>query len=415
MSLPLGNSRTGTRISVPYFRPSVSEEEISEVVACLRSGWLTSGPRVRQFEAEFAEAVRGKHAVALNSCTAALHLAVEALGLRAGDAVLVPTVTFASTAEIVLYQGAIPILVDCDPVTLNMDLNDAAEKLLRLQQKTLPIEQPLRVVGIIPVHVGGAMLDMTKVHEFAVERGLWVVEDAAHAFPAAMRLNEQSPWIQCGENTASVTCYSFYTNKTITTGEGGMAVTDDQALADRIRQMSLHGLSNDAWNRYSGTGTWDYRIVAAGYKYNLTDMAAALGLGQLKRAEFLRLARENIASKYNKRLSQRAQIEVPAWPENRVHAWHLYPLKLNLDRLSINRNQFIDELRTAKVGFSVHWRPLHLHPLYQQTFGWKPEDLPVASRQWERLVSLPLFPEMNDAETDYVIQTVERICTQFSR
>lgn len=396
---------------VPYFRPSISEEEITQVVECLRSGWLTTGPRTAQFERNFAAAVGGKHAIAVNSCTAALHLAVEALGLRAGQAVLVPTLTFASTAEVVRYQGALPILVDCDPVTLNIDLDDAEKKLQRLADGQLPFPNAPQAVGMIPVHVGGVMAAMDQVQQFADRHDLWVVEDAAHAFPAAMRGDPSQPWVRCGENTSAVTCYSFYTNKTITTGEGGMAVTEDSDLANRIRQMSLHGLSNDAWNRYSGSGSWDYRIAAPGYKYNLTDVAASLGIVQLERAEELRKSRASIADFYRERLADLDAIELPHWPENRIHAWHLFPVRLRLDRLSITRNDFIELLRSRGVGCSVHWRPLHLHPYYQETFGWRPADLPVATAQWERLISLPLFPAMRPEEMDYVVDVVRKLCT----
>ena len=263
------------------------------MVAALKSGWLTTGPRVRLFEERFARSVGARHAVAVNSCTAALHLAVEALGLSRGQGVLVPTMTFAATAEIVRYMDAVPILVDCDPETGNMDLDDAERKLTDLRQGRLPASIPreTRVVGIVPVHVGGLMLDPEAVRAFAGRHGLWIVEDAAHAFPAAWRRDAGGPWRRCGEETADVTCFSFYANKTITTGEGGMAVTADGGLAERMRLMSLHGLSQDAWNRYAGGGKWDYRIIAPGFKYNLTDLAAAIGLGQLERAEAMRARR----------------------------------------------------------------------------------------------------------------------------
>lgn len=401
-------------MQVPYFRPCITEGEIEQVVDCLRSGWFTTGPRVERFEKEFATVVRAKHAVAVNSCTAGLHLAVEALGLQPGQAVLVPTHTFASTAEIVRYQGAVPILVDCDPINFHIDLDDAAAKIQRLRDGSLPLKEEVKPVGIIPVHVGGVMIDMDQVQSFADEHGLWVVEDAAHAFPAAMRRDASQPWRYCGQNTAAVTCYSFYTNKTITTGEGGMAVTDDPKLADRMRLMSLHGLSIDAWNRYSGNNSWDYRINAAGYKYNLTDIAASLGIEQLKRAESLRVQRETIAKFYSDHLDGVQEVELPPCPDNRIHAWHLYPIRLRLDRLSIDRNEFIKQLRAAGVGCSVHWRPLHLHPYYETTFGWKPEDLPVATRQWERLISLPLFPSMTAEESNHVVQVVKRLCDQFA-
>lgn len=402
---------------VPFFRPDLSGGEIEEVVEALRSGWLTTGPRVRRFEQEFAAAVGGSHAVAVNSCTAALHLAVEALGLKAGQAVLVPTMTFAASAEVVRYLGAIPVLVDCDPVTLNMDLEDASRKLADLSAGRLPVSIPrdCRAVGIIPVHVGGWMMDTDAVQAFADRNGLWVVEDAAHAFPASWRPRAGAPWKRCGNKTASVSCFSFYANKTITTGEGGMAITEDTDLARRMRMMSLHGLSQDAWDRYSGGRSWDYRIVAPGYKYNLTDVAAAIGLHQLARAEAMRLEREAIALRFLEAFADVGELELPPSSPDRIHSRHLFPIRLRLDRLTVDRNAFLDELKDEGVGCSVHWRPLHLHPYYEETFGWRPEDLPVATAVWQRLISLPLFPGMREEETAHVIDTVRRLCNRHSR
>ena len=400
-----------TQKHVPFFRPSITEAEIEEVVSCLRTGWLTTGPRTRRFEAAFAEYVGAKHAVAVNSCTAALHLAVEALRLGPGQAVLVPAMTFAATAEIVRYQGAVPLLVDCDPVTLNMDLADAERKLQDLHAGRTPLDPSLTPVGIIPVHVGGLMMDTSAVHAFAAAHRLWVIEDAAHALPAAYREGPPQGWRRCGENTAAVTCFSFYANKTMTTGEGGMAVTGDDDLAQRMRQMSLHGLSHDAWNRYAGSGSWDYRIVAPGYKYNLTDIAAAIGIHQLERAEAMRLDREMLAYRYFEAFADVPQIELPPNPADRIHSWHLFPIRLRLDQLSVDRNTFFSLLREGGIGCSVHWRPLHLHPYYE-SFGWKPADLPVATAQWERLITLPLFPGMQDEEQDLVVDTVRQLCSR---
>ncbi|MGA2065612.1 MAG: DegT/DnrJ/EryC1/StrS family aminotransferase [Thermoguttaceae bacterium] len=399
-------------MEVPFFRPSISEAEIAEVVACLRSGWLTTGPRTREFESRFARAVGARHAVAVNSGTAALHLAVEALGLRPGQAVLVPTMTFAATAEVVRYRGAVPLLVDCDPATLNMDLEDAQRKLADLRAGRLPLDPGLQVVGIMPVHVGGLMLDVAAVSALAARHGLWIVEDAAHAFPAAYRSGPDAPWRRSGEDTAAVTCFSFYANKTITTGEGGMAVTADAALAERMRQMSLHGLSHDAWNRFSKGGSWDYRIVAPGYKYNLTDLAAALGLGQLERAEAFRSRREAIARHYSAALAAVEAVELPPWPVDRIHAWHLFILRLRLDMLPMDRGAVVERLRERGVSVSVHWRPLHLHPYYERTFGWEPGHFPAASREWLRNVSLPLFPAMREEEWQYVVSVIRELCSR---
>jgi perosamine synthetase len=398
-----------TKLQVPFFRPALTDGEINEVVATLRSGWLTSGPHVSSFEKQFASAVGGANAVAVNSGTAALHLAVEALGLKAGDHVLVPTMTFAATAEVVRYQDAIPILVDCDPVTLHIDLGDAERKL----EKAKRLGQ--RVVGIMPVHVGGAMMDLNALKRFAAKHRLWIVEDAAHAFPAGWRLQENKSWQHRSNGSTSITCYSFYANKTITTGEGGMAITNNRRLAQRMKLMSLHGLSHDAWNRYSRNGSWDYKIVAPGFKYNLTDIAAALGIHQLGRAEAMRKQRERIARQYYEELAGVEQIELPVAEENRLHSWHLFVIRLKLNRLKINRNSFMDELKRAGVGCSVHWRPLHLHPYYQKTFGLKAKDFPVATTQWRRLISLPIFPGMRDDEINHVIRVIKRICSRHSR
>lgn len=404
----------GSDISVPFFRPSVGNDEIEEVIATLRSGWLTTGPKVKRFEEEFARAVNAQYAVALNSCTAALHLAVEAIGLREGDAVLIPTMTFAATAEIILYKKAVPVLVDCDPVTGNMDLNDAARKIKRLKDRTLPFlhGRDLKAVGMIPVHVGGFMMDVEEVARFAHENGLWIIEDAAHAFPSAWRASSQSPWRYCGDGTARVTCFSFYANKTITTGEGGMAVTNDKDLADHIRLMSLHGLSHDAWGRYAGGGSWDYRIIKPGYKYNLTDIAAAIGCHQLNRAEEMRRQRENVARFYLEQLQGMDEIGLPATDLDRLHSWHLFPIRLNLEGLTIDRNQFLEELKACGIGCSVHWRPLHLHPLYQDRLGWNEKHFPAATALWNQIISLPIFSSMSVEEAQRVVASIKKLCSK---
>ena len=403
-------------LQVPYFRPPITDDDVEAVATAVRSGWLTSGPQVRRFETEFAAAVGAKHALAVNSCTAALHLAVEALRLRPDQVVLVPTMTFAATAEVVRYLGALPLLVDCDPVTAHLDLGDAARKIDDLRAGRLPPTLPrdAEVVGVIPVHVAGLMMDMAQVQEFATRHGLWTVEDSAHSFPAAWRCGPTAAWQRCGENTSSIGCFSFYANKTITTGEGGMAVTSDDELGERMRLMSLHGLSHDAWGRYAG-GPWDYRIVAPGFKYNLTDIAAALGLRQLARADELRAAREALATRYRSALAEVETLELPPVDAHRVHAWHLFPIRLRLDRLRVDRNQILDELKHDGVGCSVHWRPLHLHPYYEQEFGWRREHLPAASALWERLISLPIFPGMREDEFEHVVRTLQSVCVRHAR
>ncbi len=402
---------------VPFMRPSLRQPEIEEVMATLRSGWLTSSPKVRRFEEDFAAAVNARHAVALNSCTAGLHLAVEALHLRPGQAVLVPTMTFAATAEIIRYQGALPLLVDCRADTGNIDLADAERKIVALREGRLaPMFPPeTDIVGLIPVHIGGFMMDVAEIKRFAARHKLWVIEDAAHALPAAWRPDAGTPWQMCGENTAHVTCYSFYANKTITTGEGGMIVTEDAHLAHRIRLMSLHGLSHDAWGRYANGGSWDYRIVAPGYKYNLTDIAAAIGIHQLARAEEMRQQREAVAYDYLAAFANVSEIELPLQDYNRLHSWHLFPLRLRLRDLSCSRNDFINHLKAAGIGCSVHWRPLHLHPYYCENFTWRRQDFPTASALWPRLVSLPIFPDMTTDEVRQVVRVVRHLCAVHAR
>lgn len=402
--------------NVPFFRPQIGEPEIEEVVSTLRSGWLTTGPKTKRLEEEFARFVGAPHALAVNSCTAALHLALEALGVRSGDVVLVPTMTFAATAEVVRYLGGIPLLVDCDPETSNIDFADARRKLERLRagrMHGIPADAP--VVGVIPVHVGGFMVDVAEARAFANEHGLWLVEDAAHSLPASWRENADSEWVRCGNDTADIACFSFYANKTMTTGEGGMITTSSPELAERMRIMSLHGLSLDAWARYSGGRSWDYKIVAPGFKYNLTDIAAAIGIHQLERAEEMRADREGMALRYYEQLADVEELELPANDPNRIQSWHLFPIRLRLDRLTIDRNELLDQLRAKGVGCSVHWRPLHLHPYYQQTFGWTAEDCPVASTLWERLISIPIFQGMRDDELAYVVETLRDLCSTYAR
>jgi perosamine synthetase len=259
-------------------------------------------------------------------------------------------------------------------------------------------------------------MDIGANQAFAKRHGLWVVEDAAHAFPAAYCGSPGRRWQWCGENTAAVTCFSFYANKTITTGEGGMAVTDDPDLAAEMRQMSLHGLSRDAWDRRNGhtCSGWDYRVATPGHKYNLTDIAAAIGIHQLRRSEQLRRQRQALARRYLAEFSDLEQLELPPAPPDRLHAWHLFPVRLRLNRLSVGRNAFFDALRDHGVAGSVHYRPLHLHPYYKQTFGWRAKDLPIASRVWKRLISLPLFPSMSEEEQTHVIHVVRDLCHRFA-
>lgn len=395
-------------MQIPFFRPNIEQPEIDEVVATLQSGWLTTGPKTKQFEAEFATYLRQKHAVAVNSCTAALHLALEAIGLGPADTVVVPTMTFAATAEVVRYFGAKPLLVDCQERDFNLSVADAEQKIRAARQRGENVK------AILPVHYGGQVCDMAGVLKIAREFNLRVIEDAAHCCPAYYRDDASAPWKPVGVESA-ISCYSFYANKTITTGEGGMACTNDDALAERMRIMSLHGISKDAWKRFTAEGSWYYEIVAPGFKYNLTDVAASIGIHQLRKADRLHRQRSAWAEEYGNKLKHIAEIVLPSVQPNRIHSWHLYPIRLRLDRLNIHRNQFIDELKQRGIGISVHWMPLHMHPYYRETFGYKPEDLPVAASLYPQLISLPLYPDLTEAQVDYVCRAVEEIAARSAK
>ncbi len=379
---------------LPFHLPEFGPEERRAVLETLDSGWLTTGPRVSAFERAFADYVGARHAVALNSCTAALHLALEASGLAEGDEVLVPTMTFAATAEVVHYFKARPVLVDCREDTLNLDLDRAV-----LTPKTR---------AILPVHFGGQPCEMDPILSLARTHGLTVIEDAAHALPAEYG----------GKRVGAIgdmTCFSFYATKTITTGEGGMVTTDNGAWADRIRMMSLHGISKDAWKRYTKEGSWRYEIIAPGYKYNLTDLAAAIGIEQLKKADRFREARARIAAAYDAGLADLPQIQTPVTLPGRTHAWHLYVIQLAPEQLTLNRDAFIEALRAKNIGTSVHFIPLHLHPYYRDRYGYRPEDFPVATAVFARTLSLPIFPSMSETDIQDVIDAVRQIVLKHRR
>jgi perosamine synthetase len=374
---------------LPFHVPAIGAEEICAVVEVLKSGWLTTGAKVREFEERFSEFVGSRHAVAVNSATAALHLALRAAGVGAGDEVIVPAMTFAATAEVVLYLNAKPILVDCDPDTLNIDPQCIAAALTP------------RTKAIVPVHFGGQPCAMSPILDMARAHDCKVIEDAAHALPAA----------DAGKAVGTIgdiTCFSFYATKTMTTGEGGMATTDNAEWAQTMRMLSLHGISHDAWNRYSAEGSWYYEVVSMGYKYNLTDLAAALGLEQLKKASAFAAARRRIAEAYTEAFAELPEVRPLFCAEGKEHAWHLYVIQLDLDRLTIDRRRFIEELRNYKIGCSVHFIPLHLHPFYRDNFGYRPEDFPCALAAYQRIVSLPIYPNMTSVDVADVIAAVCR-------
>lgn len=386
-------------MQIPYHRPFLGVEEENEVLATLRSGWLTTGPKAKAFEAEFAEKMGFKYAVALNSATAALHLALEAIGLRRGEGVLVPAMTFAATAEVVRYFDAVPILVDCHE-DFNIDVTSAR---LRVEAA---LKSGMNVRAIIPVHYGGLICDMLAIRQLAADYNLRVIEDAAHCCPAFYYLGDSKVPAAVGCES-DVSCFSFYANKCITTGEGGMACTNDSGLADRMRIMSLHGISKDAWKRFTAEGSWYYEIVAPGYKYNLTDLAAAIGLAQLRKMDNMLRLRTEIASWYKSMLAGVGGIVLPECPANRVHSWHLYSVRI-LGGENV-RNKLISDLKARQITTSVHWRALHLHPYYRTTYSYGDNDFPVATRLSSEAISLPIYPGMSFEECAYVSGAVKSL------
>lgn len=469
---------------LPFALPDTDDSEINQIAEAIRSGWVTTGPKTRRFEAEFAAFVGAKYAIAVNSCTAAMHLALEAAGLAPGDLVLTTPYTFAATAEVIRYFNATPVFVDVEPDTLNLDPALVAETIEQLahhngrrthgsrfpftlqSQKPRVNHSPLSIdhlKALIPVHFAGLPADLDPLYALAAKHNLAVVEDAAHAFPASYKgrwigsafptaddpppapangatpprtavPGGQPPALPRGDlrlslsngpatprlpstgcRLPSAVCFSFYATKTITTGEGGMICTGDEALAERCRIMALHGISKDAWKRYTAEGSWYYEIVAPGYKYNMTDIAAAMGLAQLGKAERMWQRRREIARRYNEAFGSAPELQAPADRAGCRHAWHLYVLRLNLERLTIDRNGFIEQLKARRIGTSVHFIPLHLHPYYRQSCGYQPGDFPVAFREFQRVISLPIYSRMSDDDVADVIEAVLELVRQHRR
>ena len=373
-----------------FHKPFISEEEIDEMVDTLRSGWLSMGPKTIKFEEEFNKYIGSKKSVAVSSWTAAGHLTLEAFGIEKGDEVIVPTMTFPATAEIVCYFGAKPVIVDVDRDTLNISLEEI-EKAIAPKTK-----------AIIPVHYGGQPCDLDEIQEIAKIHNLRVLEDAAHSLPATYKGKKIG-------TISDVTCFSFYATKTLSTGEGGMICTNDQEIAERCAIMRLHGINRDAWKRYSESGSWYYEVVAPGYKYNFTDLQASLGLPQLKKVDTMWKWRKKIATRYLDGLKDCDLLTLPFIKNDRESSWHLFPVRLNLEMLTKNRAQIIDELKKHNIGVGVHFMPVHQHLYYSETFKLDDKNYPVASATFPRLMSLPIYPGMTDNSVEKVISTVRKI------
>ncbi len=383
---------------LPFGVPSIGEEEIAEVVDTLRSGWIGQGKKVERFEREFAAAVGAPHAVAVSSCTAALHLSLLMAGVGPGDEVIVPAMTFSASATAVLHAGGTPVFCDCDPRALLLDLEDAARRVTE------------RTKAVLPVHFGGLPCDMDAVLGFARARGLDVVEDAAHAV---------GTWLdgRAVGSFDSFCCFSFYPNKNLTTGEGGMVTLRDDAAAGRLRSLRLHGLSTDAWKRYATRKYVPSELTALGFKYNLTDLQAAIGIHQLAKLERHQLRREELAARYDDVLSGLPGVELQprTLPGHEVrHALHLYLMLLDLERFSVARNDIVAALRAENIGAAIHYRALHLEPYFAERFGHAPDEFPNALRASDRVLTLPLTPGMSDADADDVLEATEKVLAAYA-
>jgi dTDP-4-amino-4,6-dideoxygalactose transaminase len=380
---------------LPFSIPDIDEREINEVVACLRSGWLTSGPRAARFESEFKDYVGARHALALNSGTAALHVALAALGIGPGDEVVTTPLTFCATVNVILEVGATPVLAD-----IGSDLN--------LDPEAVRSALTPRTRAIIPVHLAGLACEMDRIWALARNHNLRVVDDAAHASEA---LYQGKP---IGAGQSDAVAYSFYATKNLCTGEGGMVTSSSGELADRMRVLSLHGIGRDAWNRYSEKGNWYYEVTERGFKYNMSDIMAALGIVQLSKLDKMLARRSVIADFYNRAFSGLPELELPPTKPAARHCWHLYMLRLNLDLMGINRARFIIEMRNRGVACSVHFIPIPLHPYYQRTLDLR-DPCERALAEYPRLVSLPLYPTMTDADVERVVEAVRDVVQRFRR
>ncbi|RMF48818.1 MAG: DegT/DnrJ/EryC1/StrS aminotransferase family protein [Chloroflexota bacterium] len=380
---------------LPFSPPSISEEEIAAVVETLRSEWITTGPKTKEFEQLFADYIGASAALALNSCTGGLHIALAALGIGPGDEVITTPITFACSANVIEHVGATPILADVEPETLTLDLQQVAQKITA------------RTKAIMPVHFAGHPAEMRPLLDLAAQHRLFVIEDAAHALPAKYEG-------QMIGTLSDFTAFSFYATKNLTTAEGGMLTGAPERIAE-ARLWSLHGMNRDAWKRYSSEGSWYYEVVLPGFKYNMTDIQAALGIVQLRRLSEFQARRRAIVAQYQAAFSALEALQVPVERPNVEHAWHLYTLRLNLEQLRITRAQFIEELKARNIATSVHFIPIHLHPYYRDRYGWRPEDFPVAYWEYQRLVSLPLHPRLSDADVADVINAVYDVVSVFRR
>jgi dTDP-4-amino-4,6-dideoxygalactose transaminase len=381
---------------LPYYLPDISDAEIEAVIETLRSGWLAPGPRVRAFEEDFARLARAKHAIAVDSATAGMHLALLTLGIGPGDEVITTPTTFCASVNVIIHAGAMPVLADVRLDDYCVD-PEAIERAITQRTK-----------AILPVHHGGSACRMDEILAIARKHGLRVIEDAAHG------LGTYIDGRHIGA-LGDVTVFSFYPTKNVTSGRGGMITTDDDGVAERCRLLALHGMSNDAWDRYTARGSWAYQVLAAGYNYVMSDFQAALGHAQFQRLDEFQRNRREIALEFNRRFAALPEVVLPVEREGSTHAWHLYVLRLRPGALDLTREQFIIEMKERGIGTSVHFIPIHHHPYYRETYGWAPGDFPNADEAFESMVSLPLYTRMTDSAVDRVATAVEEIVRSHRR
>jgi dTDP-4-amino-4,6-dideoxygalactose transaminase len=382
---------------LPFARPSLGDEEIAEVVATLKSGWITTGPKVEKFSADFLDYVGGRYAVPVSSATAGLHVALLALGIGPGDEVITTPMTFVATLNTIVHCGAIPVLVDIDAATLNIRAEELERKVTD------------RTKALLPVHYVGQPADLDPILELASVRGLAVLEDAAHAVGTEYKSRKIGSF-----PTTSV--FSFHPNKNMTTGEGGMVVTDDEAVYEKASLLKFHGMDKESWKRFSKSGSPRYDVAVPGYKYNMMDIQAALGLHQLPRLEGFIAERTRLAARYEEAFASMAGLIRPQRvPYPARHAWHLYTPLVDIDRLTIDRDRFMQELKSRNIGVGLHYTAAHEFSYYASRFGWRPEDYPEAHFVSERIVSFPLFPGLTDADQDDVVAAVAGVLKEFAR
>lgn len=380
---------------LPFSPPVIGDEEINEVVDTLRSSWITTGPKTKKFEAEFAAYIGAPAALALNSATAALHTALVTLGVGPGDEVITTPMTFAASVNVIEHVGARPVLVDVEPDTLNIDPRKVEAAITS------------RTKVILPVHYAGHPVELDPIYDLASAHNLIVLEDAAHAVSGKYK----GRMIGSGRNPVA---FSFYATKNLTTAEGG-ALTGDEELLEQARVVSLHGMSRDAWKRYDKGGSWYYEVLLPGFKYNMTDMQASLGLWQLRKLESFQARRREVVAAYNEAFQGNPALETPVERPHVESAWHLYVLRLRPEALTIGRDQFIEELKVRNIGTSVHFIPIHLHPYYREKYGYVPQDFKIAYENYQRMLSLPLNPGLSDQDVADVIEAVLDVVEVFKR